>query len=211
MKLKWYGHSFFLFTSDSGVKIATDPFGEGIGYNVPDTLADVVTISHNHYDHNKTEVINGSPRIIKTHGIFEEKDIKIKGIMSSHGFLLGKNIIYVYTIDNLKICHLGDLGKSIEEKQLSEIGDVDVLITPIGGGGMVLNYKKAMECANRLKPKITIPMHYKTRRISKQFFALSNDKKFIKDSGAIYSNKQEIELNKNTINNYSSFLIMNYN
>ncbi|MEN8907315.1 MAG: MBL fold metallo-hydrolase [Clostridiales bacterium] len=178
---------------------------------MPDISADIVTISHNHYDHNKTEVIKGSPKIIKTNGIFEEKNIKIKGIISSHGFVLGKNIIYIYTIDNLKVCHLGDLGNSLDEKQLSEIGNVDILITPIGGGGMVLNYKKAIECVDKLKPKITIPMHYKTRMISKQFFALANDKKFIRDTKAIYSNKQKIELNKNTIKDYNSFLIMNYN
>jgi len=210
MKIKWYGHSCFLITSDKGVRIVTDPFAEGIGYDEPNIEADIVTVSHSHYDHNKVEVLKGNFNVLDKPGNYKKKGIQIKGIPSSHGHILGKNVIFKYIIDNIHVCHLGDLGTLLNKNQIHEIGKVDVLIIPIGGGGMVLSPKNAIKVINQLGPNTIIPMHYKTKALSKRFFLLKNEKKFIKYIDTVHKNTREIDINKGNLKDFKGNVLLKY-
>ena len=169
MKIKWYGHSCFKLTSDAGVSIVTDPCDEETGYKLSDISADIVTVSHDHHDHNYVQAVAGSPIIIRTAGEHEACGIKIKGIKSyhddEHGKKRGDNIIFRFEIDGLTVLHAGDIGDISDSKLIDEIGKVDVLMVPIGGV-YTINAAQARQLANMLCAKAVIPMHYKTAALT---------------------------------------------
>jgi len=170
MKIKWYGHSSFLFTSDQGTKIIIDPyepggFGGAIAYGpIPDE-ADIVLVSHDHADHNYVQGLRGKPQVIKGTGSHKAKSIEFKGIAAFHderkGSERGQNTIFCFTLDGVKICHLGDLGHVLSEQEARQIGPVDVLLMPVGGV-YTIDPTQAGQTAQKINPKIIIPMHYKT-------------------------------------------------
>jgi len=172
MKIKWYGHAAFLITSDQGVKIITDPYESGayggqLAYGKIQDQADVVLTSHDHADHNDTKSLPGSPHIIKGSGTATAKGISFKGIATYHdpskGSERGANTIFTFSVDGMKICHLGDLGHILSEKELAEIGPVDVLLSPVGGY-FTIDPKEATKVAEQIRPKVLIPMHFKTAK-----------------------------------------------
>jgi len=172
MKIKWYGHAAFLVTSDQGVKIITDPYESGayggqLSYGKIKDQADIVLTSHDHADHNDTKSLPGSPEIVKGSGSKTVKGISIKGISTYHdpskGSERGANTIFTFSIDGIDICHLGDLGHILSEKELAEIGSVDILLIPVGGY-FTIDAKEATRVAEQIKPKVLIPMHFKTEK-----------------------------------------------
>jgi len=172
MKIKWYGHSAFMVTSDQGVKIITDPYESGayggqLSYGKIKDQADIVLTSHDHADHNDTKSLPESPEIVKGSGSKTVKGISIKGISTYHdpskGSERGANTIFTFTVDGIKICHLGDLGHILSEKELAEIGSVDILFIPVGGY-FTIDAKEATRAAEQIKPKVLIPMHFKTEK-----------------------------------------------
>ncbi|OGC43079.1 hypothetical protein A2Y85_00085 [candidate division WOR-3 bacterium RBG_13_43_14] len=169
MKIKFLGHAAFLLTSDSGVRVITDPykpgcFDGGIQYAAIDEPADMVTISHDHDDHNETK-INGNPIFVRKPGTNEIKGVMINGIESYHdtnqGKDRGRNIIFNLLIDGLRVVHLGDLGHELSAADAKKIGKVDVLLVPVGGF-FTIDSSTADKMIEMLSPKIVIPMHYKT-------------------------------------------------
>ncbi len=172
MKIKWYGHAAFLITSDQGVKIITDPYESGayggqLSYGKIKDQADIVLTSHDHADHNDPKSLPGSPEIVKGSGSKTVKGISIKGLSTYHdpskGSERGANTIFTFTIDGIKVCHLGDLGHILSEKELVEIGSVDILFIPVGGY-FTIDAKEATRVAEQIKPKVLIPMHFKTEK-----------------------------------------------
>ena len=165
MQLTWYGHSCFLLTSESGFSILTDPCDQETGYELHDLVCDAVTISHEHRDHNCLAIVAGTPTILRTPGDHLAGDIPVTGFASYHddasGANRGENIVFLYQIDDLKVLHLGDLGHMLSDEIIEKIGDVDILLAPIGGV-YTINAKIATELADRLHAKVLIPMHYKT-------------------------------------------------
>jgi len=165
MQITWYGHSCFLLTSESGYSILTDPCDPETGYELSNLVCDAVTISHEHHDHNCLAIVAGTPEIIRTPGEHLAGGISVKGFTNYHdnekGAKRGENIVFLYEIDGLKILHLGDLGHMLPDETIKTIGDVDVLLAPIGGV-FTINAKAATELADRLNAKVLIPMHYKT-------------------------------------------------
>jgi len=165
MQITWYGHSCFLLTSESGYSILTDPCDPETGYELSNLVCDAVTISHEHHDHNCLAIVAGTPEIIRTPGEHLAGGISVKGFTNYHdnekGAKRGANIVFLYEIDGLKILHLGDLGHMLPDETIKTIGDVDVLLAPIGGV-FTINAKAATELADRLNAKVLIPMHYKT-------------------------------------------------
>jgi L-ascorbate metabolism protein UlaG (beta-lactamase superfamily) len=165
MQLTWYGHSCFLLTAESGYSILTDPCDQETGYELHDLACVAVTISHEHHDHNCLAIIAGTPTILRTSGEHLAGEIPVTGFTSYHddakGAYRGENIVFLYQIDGLKVLHLGDLGHMLSDETIKEIGDVDVLLAPIGGV-YTLNAKGATELSDRLHAKVLIPMHYKT-------------------------------------------------
>lgn len=170
MKIKWFGHSAFVINSQTGKIFITDPYEAGgyngaIGYVPINITADIVTISHDHAYHNYTRTIQGNPKIINQKGDYEVGGIKIKGIPVYHDTKQGKergnNIIFIYEVDGLKIAHLGDLGHTLSKKEIDVLSNVDILLIPVGGY-FTIDAAQATNIIENLKPKITIPMHYKT-------------------------------------------------
>lgn len=170
MKVKWYGHAAFLLTSDKGIKIIIDPYESGayggqLSYGKIKDEADIVLTTHDHADHNETKSLTGSPQIVKGSGTKNIKGISIKGIPTFHdpskGKERGENTIFILTVDEMNICHVGDLGHVLEEKELREIGSIDILMIPVGGF-FTIDAKEATLVAEQIKPRVLIPMHFKT-------------------------------------------------
>ena len=165
MQITWYGHSCFLLTSESGYSILTDPCDPETGYELDNLACDAVTISHEHHDHNCLSIVAGEPTIIRSAGEHRAGDIPVTGLANYHddakGTKRGENILFLYQIDGLKVLHLGDLGHMLSDETIRSIGDVDVLLAPIGGV-YTINAKSATELADKLHAKVLIPMHYET-------------------------------------------------
>ncbi len=165
MKVKWLGHSSFLITSAAGVSLVTDPFDESLRYPFPRISADICTVSHDHFDHNCIRRLKNSPKVIKGAGKTEVKGVTITGFESFHdetkGRERGGNIIFRIEMDGLKIVHLGDLGHLLSDERLKEIGEVHLLLIPVGGK-YTIDARGATQLMDALKPRITVPMHYKT-------------------------------------------------
>jgi L-ascorbate metabolism protein UlaG (beta-lactamase superfamily) len=172
MKIRWYGHAAFLITTDQGLRIIIDPyepgaFGGQLSYGKIKDQAEIVLTSHDHADHNYTKDIPGSPQIIKGSGSRTIKGILIKGISTYHdpskGSERGTNTIFTMKVGDIQLCHLGDLGHPLSDKDLAEIGPVDILLIPVGGF-FTIDSMEATRVAEQIKPKILIPMHFKTEK-----------------------------------------------
>jgi len=142
MKITWLGHASFLIESKNGTRIITDPFEAGsyegaVGYAPISERADIVTVSHDHADHNAVDAVTGTPEVVRGTEPRTVADVSIRGFSTYHdesrGQERGRNTIYVMEVDGLKVGHLGDLGHELTEDEASEIGSVDVLLAPIGG------------------------------------------------------------------------------
>ncbi len=166
MKIKWLGHACFTITSDTGVKIITDPYvtTDRLTYGEIKESADIVTVSHNHGDHNNVAAVRGNPEVVRGAGTAEIKGIKFDGTATYHdetgGSQRGDNVIFCFKVDGVRVCHLGDLGHKVSDKQIGELGRIDILLIPVGGF-YTIDAKVATEVCNQLKPKVIIPMHYK--------------------------------------------------
>ena len=171
--LRWFGHAFFFLTSSQGIRVALDPFGD-IGYAMPEVAADVVTVSHEHGDHNDAGQLAGSPvvlRGLKAGGAdwnsisYLTKDVRITALPAYHddvqGRRLGLNTIFIVETDGLRLAHLSDIGHTLSEATLKAMGRIDVLLIPVGGK-FSIDGRQAKEIMSRLRPRITIPIHYKT-------------------------------------------------
>jgi L-ascorbate metabolism protein UlaG (beta-lactamase superfamily) len=167
MKIEWYGQAAFLITSDSGIRIITDPYGSNqmLTYDEINEPADIVTVSHDHFDHANVAAVKGDPVVIKESG--EAKGVKFTAVATAHddsgGSQRGSNTVYCFEVDGIKICHLGDLGHMLSDEQADAIGKVDILFIPVGGN-FTIDAKGATEVANKLSPKVIIPMHYRNER-----------------------------------------------
>jgi len=167
MRIKYLGHSSFVITSDTGIKIITDPYvtGGAISYGKIEESADIVIVSHDHSDHNNVAAVRGNPKPVRGAVTTEIKGIEFKGIPSYHddagGRQRGKNTIFCFEVDGIRVCHLGDLGHQLSAQQVADLGEVDILLIPVGGC-VTIDAKGASQVCDRLKPKVIIPIHYKT-------------------------------------------------
>jgi len=166
--IRWLGHASFLVES-LGSKLLTDPFNDRIGYKVYHDEVDIVTISHEHWDHNAVDMLKGSPRVIRETDTFEVPGYTIRGIPSFHdrkqGQERGRNTIYKITAEGIDLVHLGDLGQVLTAQQIKDIGNVDILLVPVGGR-YTLDAADAYQVVEQLQPGITIPMHFLTPHVS---------------------------------------------
>ena len=175
IQITWYGHACFLIKAADGTTVLTDPIHMG-AYKVPaDVKPDVVTVTHEHGDHNQVDTVSGKPLVLR--GLkqgakaFTTVDQTVKGVRiytvpSYHdkvnGAKRGLNAIFVYDIDGLRFVHLGDLGHCLTPIQIEQIGPVDVLMIPVGGKYTIFG-ADAHTVVEQLKPtRAVIPMHYKT-------------------------------------------------
>lgn len=195
MEITWLGHSSFLIKDSKGRKVLMDPFDESVGYDTFKGDVDLVTISHHHPDHNHLENVKYEHTIDKV-GFFYLCDIPVTGIPSYHdkvqGAKRGENTIFILTVDGYKICHLGDLGYILSKDDIEKIGNVDVLLIPIGGN-FTLDGKEASEVAKLVNSHIVIPMHYKTPILSFELEGLENFLTYMKNGERVGSNTLTID------------------
>jgi L-ascorbate metabolism protein UlaG (beta-lactamase superfamily) len=164
MNIKYLGHaSFYIRSKDA--KIVTDPFDPSIGIKFPKIEADIVTISHAHADHNYPQGIAGEPLVIDWPGEYEKKGVRITGFPTFHdkekGKERGSNTIYRIDADGISILHCGDLGHTLDDNTLEAIGDIDILLIPVGGH-YTIDAKEAVTVIKQIEPSMIIPMHYRT-------------------------------------------------
>jgi len=203
MKIKWYGHSSFLLTSQDGVKVITDPyesgaFGGALSYGEIPEEADIVTVSHDHADHYTTR-LKGKPHILNSEGKKTIKGIEFIGISTYHdtskGKERGKNLLFLFTLDGIRVCHCGDLGHRFNKDELNKVGKVDLLLIPVGGF-YTLEPADAVKVCQDINPKVIIPMHYKTDKCNFPIVDVEEFLKSWKDIKRITSSELELEANK---------------
>lgn len=167
MQISWFGHSTFRLqgkVASDLIAVITDPYkSEKVGLKLPRLEANIVTISHDHDDHNNVEAVKGEPFIIRGAGEYEVKGVYVEGIHSFHdeakGAKRGDNIMYRFEIEDISIAHLGDLGHELDDKQLERLEGTDILLIPVGGI-YTIDAQKAVSVINQIEPRIVIPMHY---------------------------------------------------
>ncbi|MFA6190399.1 MAG: MBL fold metallo-hydrolase [Candidatus Staskawiczbacteria bacterium] len=187
-KIYWAGQSCFQISvsnsRDHSADIVIDPFDEKTGLKIPNFSADMVLVSHDHHDHNNVKDVKGDPIVIDGPGEYEIKGIFVRGITSYHddkeGKERGKNTIYIIEAEDMKFCHLGDLGqKELTDEQLEKIDGIDVLMIPVGGG-YTIDSSAAQKIISEIEPRIVIPMHYNLPKLKVD---LDDVSKFLKAMG----------------------------
>lgn len=200
MLLTWLGHSCFKLqdkVGPDGVTLVTDPYDKEIGFKVPNFEADIVTVSHDHHDHNNVSALRGTPYLISSAGEYDVKGVVVQGVESYHDEKTGKdrglNIIYRIEIDDISVSHLGDLGHQLEDKQLEVLVGTDILLIPVGGK-FTIDAKKAVEVIAQVEPRIVIPMHYALPGLTVK--DLDGVDKFIKELGLKPSEEDKLKISK---------------
>ncbi|MFH0905341.1 MAG: MBL fold metallo-hydrolase [bacterium] len=161
MEIRWIGHSCLQFKGGN-IAVITDPFSDEIGLKLPALQSDLVTVSHNHYDHNHVAGVTAKI-VFDTPGEFEFGGIRIRGFRTWHdeeaGTARGSNVMFMFEIDGVKVLHCGDLGHPLSPEFLEKINGVDVLAVPVGGK-YTLSAAQAAQLVRDIEPKIVIPIHY---------------------------------------------------
>ncbi|MFQ5613574.1 MAG: MBL fold metallo-hydrolase [Anaerolineae bacterium] len=187
MEITWYGHACFRLKEDKAT-IITDPYSKELGLTLPRLSADIVTVSHAHPHHSEAARLKGAYRRIDGPGEYEIRGIFItatamyppnRQYTSQEEAVNDQNIVYVYQLDRIKICHLGDMRHVPTQSQVETLEDVDVLFVPVGGG-RTLNAAKAAEVISLIEPSIAIPMHYALPGMTLEMDSLD---KFLKEMG----------------------------
>jgi L-ascorbate metabolism protein UlaG (beta-lactamase superfamily) len=190
MIIQYYGHSCFKITTkpagrgQEDIAIFIDPFDKTIGLRPPQGQANIALVTHDHSNHNNVAALKGEPTVLTIPGEYSVNGVAIVGIPSWHNESTEKakrvpNTVFVLESEEMRVCHLGDLGTDLTQKQLEEINGVDVLMIPIGGN-YTIDYKKAIEMIKKIEPAIIIPMHYK---INGSTVAVDDEKKFCNEIG----------------------------
>jgi len=214
MKIHWYGHSAFKVTTEAGTRIILDPYESGafdgaLSYGRIVDEADIVSTSHDHADHNYTKDIKGPYTLINKAGDYAVKEVKIKKIPTYHdpsqGKERGNNLITLIEADGLRLAHMGDLGHELEAGTLKTLGQVDVLLLPVGGF-FTIDAGQAAKITNALTPAITIPMHYKTEKCA---FPIAPVEEFTKGFKSVRSVKgPELEVKKADLSTNAEIILL---
>lgn len=162
MDITWYGGACFRLR-DRSVTVVADPYGKGLGLKLPKLTADIVTVSHAHPNHNYVEGVKGDPFTITGPGEYEVKGLFVTSVAMWHdnvgGAQRGRNTIHLYDFADTTVCHLGDLGHVPTQAQVEEMGNVGVLLVPVGGHSTI-DASQAAEVISLIEPSIVVPMHY---------------------------------------------------
>lgn len=212
MDIYYIGHSSFrIVTKD--VTLVTDPFDtKMVGLKFPTLSADITTISHQHADHNFLKALDNPGKVIDGPGEYEVKRVSIFGLPSYHddkkGAERGKNTMYVIEAEELKVVHLGDLGHKLSDSDIDAMGEVDVLMVPVGGK-YTIDYKMAADVVRSIEPKIILPMHYQTEGLAKETFAeLETVDQFVTELGIKKEEQKKLVIKKATLNPEEQTIIL---
>ena len=203
MEITYLGHSSFKLKGKSAI-LVTDPFNASqVGLTYKGVSADIVTISHQHEDHNQFENVSGYKRVVDGPGEYEISEVSIIGMPSYHddkkGKIRGKNIIFIIEMDGLRIAHLGDLGYKLSESELESLGSIDILMIPVGGE-YTIGFSQAAEITRSIEPYLIFPMHYQTHGLKKDNFAkLEPIEPFLSDLGIPVERTDKLTVKKESL------------
>lgn len=168
MEITWLGHSCFKIKGKE-VTLVTDPFDQSIGYPLGKLTANIITLSHQHPGHSYVTVVEDSPKVLSRPGEYEIGSVFVTGIGTFHdseqGKSRGKNTTYLIEMDDVRLCHMGDLGHVPSPRQIEDLGNIEILFIPVGGISTI-DAKMAAEVVRFLNPRIIIPMHYRTEVVT---------------------------------------------
>ncbi|OGK23535.1 hypothetical protein A3A46_04385 [Candidatus Roizmanbacteria bacterium RIFCSPLOWO2_01_FULL_37_13] len=188
MDIKYLGHASF-FIKSKEAKLVTDPFDpQMVGLKFPKIEADIVTVSHHHKDHDQAQLVSESPLVIDSPGEYEKKGLRVFGYKTYHdkkkGLERGENTVYKIEAEGVSILHCGDLGLVWDDAFIDTLGEVDVLLVPVGGF-YTIDASEAVELVKKIEPSIVIPMHYNQPKLNQQNFGkLLPVAEFLKKIGA---------------------------
>lgn len=209
MELTYYGHASFLLRADDGTTILIDPYDVSCGYPVPDVAPTAVTISHEHFDHNYLQGVKGQPKVVR--GLAREGkewakvdetvgQVRITTVPTFHdasgGTERGRNAIFIFEVEGLRVVHAGDLGHPLDVEQVRAVGRPDVLLIPVGGHYTVGPAEAAAVVA-ALNPRLIIPMHYKTEATGGWPIGPVDD--FLKGRTAVVRQGQTVSITRDTL------------
>ncbi len=215
MHIRWFGQAAFLLTSQAGIRVLIDPYDRLLRYKMPKPIdADMVAVTHNHGDHNKTRVASGDYLLVNEPRPYRRGDVTVQGFETYHdkanGRKRGKNLVFRFTIDGLTVCHCGDLGHPLTEEQVHNIGTPDILMVPVGGH-VTLDAVDAVHVVKQLKPTITIPMHYRTPALSIPGMLLFDKvDTFLEAAGLPITEARTLDVNSATLPEQPGVVIMPY-
>lgn len=203
MEITYLGHSAFKIKTKTA-SVITDPFDPKItGIKFAGIEGEIVTLSHDHPDHNASDKVIGVKKIVDGPGEYEIMGVSMIGYSSFHdtnnGADRGKNTIYVYEFEGLRLAHLGDLGHELSDDLVSELGDIDVLMIPVGGE-YTIGPKEASQIVSKIEPFFVIPMHYAMPGLAPDLAGkLAPLETFLKESGLPHESMSKFVLKKEDI------------
>ena len=191
--------------------VITDPYSPSLGYSLGKPTAHIITVSHQHPGHSYVEGVGGEPKLITGPGEYEIAGVLILGVATFHdgerGEKRGKNTVYLMEIDEISICHLGDLGHVLTAEQVEEIDNVDVLLLPVGGVSTI-NASMAAEVIRQLEPRAVVPMHYKTQALD---WELDPVDRFLREIGVKEASSQpRLSLTKSSLPTSTQVFLLDY-
>jgi len=172
LHFEYYDHACFLFHFGD-TKVLIDPYSPEIGHKMPVRPADYVCVSHEHFDHNHTAAVSGRTTIVRGSVNRQLGPVRLTAVLAEHDDDGERGLVTLFKLqagEGPAIVHLSDLGGALDAEQLSELGSCDVLLAPIGGGGNTLDAAGALRVAAQLKPRLLVPMHYRTPFLSRALF-----------------------------------------
>jgi L-ascorbate metabolism protein UlaG (beta-lactamase superfamily) len=181
LDVTWFGHGCFRLRGRSAA-VVTDPYPPAIGLKLQRLEADLVTVSHEHANHSYTQAVKEAYEI-RGPGEYEVAGVSVIGFPTYHdaekGARQGRNTVYLFEIDDLRVCHLGDLGHKLDDVEAEAVSSADVLLVPVGGHNSI-NASLAAEVVRQLEPRYVVPMHYAIPGLK---LSLDPIDKFLKEMG----------------------------
>jgi L-ascorbate metabolism protein UlaG (beta-lactamase superfamily) len=197
MDITWYGLSCFRIR-ESGITLVCDPYDKAVGLTLPKLRADIVTVSHDRPGHNAADRVTGDPKVLRGPGEYEVKNVFVTGLATYHrkhkSELAERNVAFFFEFGDLTVGHLGDIGEVPSQSEIEElnIGEVDVLLVPVGGGD-TLDPTRAVEIVGMFEPKLVVPMHYQQAGLSPSITErLEPVDKFLKELGVAIPDPAEM-------------------
>ncbi len=213
--IEYLAHASFLIRSRGGTAVILDPYDPVIGYGAINRTCTAVVVSHEHRDHNFTAGVHGRALVIRNSpGVRTAGDISVRGVLACHddceGARLGYSTMAVLEVDGLRVCHAGDLGHVLSPDQIAEIGEVDLLLVPVGGT-TTIGPAEARKVASQLRAKIVIPMHYATGQLRDEDYTLLRLDPFLEKQPHVRRlNQSEFHVTVHDLPQVPEIVVMNH-